>query len=449
MNKERKSRLTLWIFISIIAAVITALAVPQFAMKLHVGGEVFLRLLKMMVVPLVVASVMSGILGLGDVRRLGRPGGYAILYYLSTTVIAVIIGLFVMNIIQPGVGTVDEATLTEIRESSEITSAKSKVLDTLADATGLTESEIGSVFKELPSGEHETPTISTIFKNLFLMLFTDNLFDSAVKTNLLPLIVFSIIFAAMLTTMGTKVDNLTSMITQVADALMSFIMLLMKVAPLGIFCLVAARFGEAHAEGKFLEVLNQTGLYFVTILIGLLIHAFLILALIYWIFTKKNPFRFMYQMSSALLTAFSTASSAATLPVTMDCAINKAGISKRSTKFVMPIGATINMDGTALYEAGAALFIAQAIGIGLDPIEQIIVAITATLAAIGAASIPEAGLVTMVIVLNAVDLPVEYIGLILTVDWLLDRFRTTINVFGDSVGAAIIDKAFKVQTQPD
>ncbi|MFC1553362.1 dicarboxylate/amino acid:cation symporter [candidate division KSB1 bacterium] len=443
MNQKRKSYLTLWIFGSIVAAVIVALFAPHFAMKLHVGGEVFLRLLKMMVVPLVVTSVMSGIIGLGDVRKLGRPGSYTIIYYLCTTVIAVIIGLTVVNIIKPGVDTVDDATLTEIRDSSEVTSAKSKIMDSLVDATGLTKNEISSVFNELPSGEHEPPTVSTILTNLFLMLFTDNLINSAAETNLLPLIVFSIIFAGMLTTMGSRVSNLTTMIEQIYDAMMYFILLLMKIAPLGIFCLVAARFGEAQADGKLLEVLNQTGLYFITVLIGLGIHAFTTLPLIFWIFTKKNPYRFMYQMSQALLTAFSTASTAATLPVTMDCIVNKAKVSKRSSEFVLPLGATINMDGTALYEAAAAIFIAQALGIELSLLEQSIVAVTATLAAIGAASIPEAGLVTMIIVLNAVNLPVEYIGLILSVDWLLDRFRTAVNAFGDTVGAAIIEKSIE------
>jgi len=147
----------------------------------------------------------------------------------------------------------------------------------------------------------------------------------------------------------------------------------------------------------------------------------------------------MYRMSQALLTAFSTASSSATLPVTMDCA-GRAGISKRSTEVVLPLGATINMDGTALYEAAAAIFIAQAIGFDLTLMQQAIIAVTATLAAIGAAGIPEAGLVTMLIVLNAVGLPVEYIGLIISVDWLLDRFRTTVNAFGDSVGAAVVER---------
>lgn len=150
----------------------------------------------------------------------------------------------------------------------------------------------------------------------------------------------------------------------------------------------------------------------------------------------------MYQMSQALLTAFSTASSTATLPVTIECAVTKAKVSKQSADFVLPLGATINMDGTALYEAVAVIFIAQAIGFELGMLEQSVVAVTATLAAMGAAGIPEAGLVTMVIVLNAVGLPLEYIGLILSVDWLLDRFRTTVNAFGDSIGSAVVERSF-------
>ncbi|MDH5638101.1 MAG: dicarboxylate/amino acid:cation symporter, partial [Nitrospinota bacterium] len=285
--------------------------------------------------------------------------------------------------------------------------------------------------------------IGMIFNNLLLMMFTDNLITSAAETQLLPLIVFSIIFAGMLTTMGERVRALVTMIDQVNEAFISFILLLMKVAPLGIFSLVAARFGQAQLDGKFMETISQSGYYMVTVIAGLSVHAFITLPLILWFFTRRNPLRLISQMSQALLTAFSTASSSATLPVTMECAITKAGVSKRSTDFVLPLGATINMDGTALYEAAAAIFIAQAIGMDLTLLQQLTVAITATLAAIGAAGIPEAGLVTMVIVLNAVGIPTEYIGLILAVDWLLDRFRTTVNVFGDSVGAVVIDKVFE------
>ena len=411
---DSKSNLTLYILAAIVFAIILALSVPAFAMEFKIGGEIFLRLLKMMVVPLVVASVMSGIIGLGDIRKLRRPGLYAIVYYLSTTLIAVTIGLVVVNVIQPGVGVVDESTLSSMAEQ-------------------------GSAL--ISQNQDRIETMS-IFDSLLLMLFTDNLILAAVETNLLPLIVFSIIFSGMLTTMGERVKSLTDMIVQVNDALLSFVMLLMRLAPLGIFCLVTARFGEAQAEGKFLEVISQTGQYVASVLTGLGLHALVVLPVLLWIFTRRNPLRFISNMSQALLTAFSTASSSATLPVTMECAIENANVSKRSVEFVMPLGATINMDGTALYEAVAAIFIAQAIGVDLSLTQQITVAITATLAAIGTAGIPEAGLITMIIVLNAVGLPVEYISLILSVDWLLDRFRTAVNCFGDSVGAAIVETSF-------
>ena len=417
MPDKPKSRLTLYIAAAIVLAILLAVFAPGFAMQFELGGEIFLNLLTMMVVPLVMASVMSGIIGLGDIRKLGRPGGLAVTYYLMTTVLAVIVGLLMVNLIQPGVG-VDQTTLDASLAEGQVSTA------------GREDADLG-----------------TILRGLVLMLFTDNLIESAAKTSLLPLIFFSIIFAGMLTTMGPRVQALTEIIVQVNEALLSFILLLMKLAPFGIFCLVTARFGEAQAGGNLGAVLQQTGAYFGTVLAGLGVHAFLTLPLILWIFTRRNPFRFMYQMSQALLTAFSTASSTATLPITMNCAVEKAKVSKQSSDFVLPLGATINMDGTALYEAAAAIFIAQAIGFELTITSQLVIAVTATMAAIGAAGIPEAGLVTMVIVLNAVGLPIEYIGLILSVDWLLDRFRTAVNVFGDSLGAAVVEKSFKRQAE--
>ncbi len=417
MPDKPKSHLTLYIAVAIVAAILLAVFAPRFAMQFELGGKIFLNVLTMMVVPLVMASVMSGIIGLGDIRKLGRPGGFAVTYYLMTTVLAVIVGLLMVNLIQPGVG-VDQTTLDASLAEGQVSTA------------GREDADLG-----------------TILRGLVLMLFTDNLIESAAKTSLLPLIFFSIIFAGMLTTMGTRVQALTEIIVQVNEALLSFILLLMKLAPFGIFCLVTARFGEAQAGGNLGAVLQQTGAYFGTVLAGLGVHAFLTLPLILWIFTRRNPVRFMYQMSQALLTAFSTASSTATLPITMNCAVEKAKVSKQSSDFVLPLGATINMDGTALYEAAAAIFIAQAIGFELTITSQLVIAVTATMAAIGAAGIPEAGLVTMVIVLNAVGLPVEYIGLILSVDWLLDRFRTAVNVFGDSIGSAVVEKSFKRQAE--
>ena len=486
-HKKGHGNLTLFIICAIVAAIALALILPatlgaESSLKIfhgiEIGGEVFLRALMMMVVPLVVASVMNGILGLGDVRKLGKPGGVAVIYYCTTTVLAVVIGLLVVNIMQPGksddagkkvadtavVATVDPQSETLADETTDASSDevdgkaatvshggepvvtaqhKRSMLESMSTSSGLSQEQIASIFPSLEEGlPGAEPSIGDILSNLILMLFTDNLLGAAVETNLLPLIVFSIIFAGMLTTMGQKVETITTMIGQINEAMMSFVMLLMRIAPIGIFCLVSSKFGVAQAEGKFLEVLQETGGFIATVLVGLGFHAFVTLPLIYWIFVKKNPYQYMKAMSEALLTAFSTASSSATLPVTMDCA-NKAGVSKRSTDFVLPLGATINMDGTALYEAAAAIFIANISGIELDLTQQLIIAVTATLAAIGAAGIPEAGLVTMLIVLNAVGLPTEAISVILAIDWLLDRFRTATNTFGDSIGAALVDTTFE------
>lgn len=428
-SEKHGGHLTAYIVGSIVLAVLVAYVSPTLAMSCELGGQIFLRLLQMVVVPLVMASVMSGILGLGDVRKLGRPGGCAILYYLTTTVLAVVTGLIVVNLINPGLGiNPDIVSAAQDEGRHEIAKAQ-EAMETSDD------------------GEVTPPSIGDIFKKMVLLLFTDNLLESMVNLDLLPLIAFSIIFAGMLTTMGERSKTIADLVISINDALMSFIMLLMKTAPIGIFCLVTARFGKAWQEGAFDDLAAALGWYMSSVLGGLAVHALITLPALYFIFVRRNPYRFMQQMSQAILTAFSTASSTATLPVTMECAEMQAGISKRSTEFVLPLGATINMDGTALYEAAAAIFIAQAYAV-VEPTYtltfagQVTIAITATLAAIGAAGIPEAGLVTMLIVLNAVNLPLELVVLIVPVDWLLDRFRTAVNSFGDSVGAAIVDQTF-------
>ena len=410
---------TVLMIVAIVAALALAFIAPDFARSLKLGGEVFLRLLMMVVVPLVMASVMSGILGLGDVRKLGRPGLAAVTYYLSTTVLAVATGVLIVNIFSPGVGLDADALMNGMDTQSHV----EKIEEVSHDEEG-------------PKG------IVAIFRNMVLMLFTDNLLGSMVHADLLPLIVFSIVFAGMLTTMGPKAETIKTLVISINDAMMNFVMLLMKVAPLGIFCLVASSFADLNAE-----VMKSLAWYVATVLVGLAIHAFVTLPLILWVFTRRNPVTFFKHMSDALLTAFSTASSSATLPVTMQCAEKNAGVSRRSVEFVLPLGATINMDGTALYEAAAAIFMAQ-IYATVNPeftltfADQLVIAVTATLAAIGAAGIPEAGLVTMLIVLNAAGLPTTYLPLILPVDWLLDRFRTATNAFGDSVGSAVVEQTF-------
>lgn len=361
-------------------------------------GEVFLNLLKMMIVPLIVAAVISGIASLGDIRKLGTIGGTTLLFYATTTAIAVFIGMVMVNLIQPGVG-------------------------------------IDASFAEIPDkviGKEDTG-----ISDILLLMVQPNLIESAANTQLLPLIFFSILFAAALTTLGEAGKTVTEFFRGINDAMMKLVVWVMYLAPIGIFGLVAGRLGEAGGGEQFMNEITAVGLHVVTVLSGLTIH-FIVLFIILLVVTGRGR-DYLTGMMRALLTAFGTASSAATLPMTMEC-LRENGVSKRSVQFVTPLGVTVNMDGTALYEACAAMFIAQAYGIDLTLGQQFIIFITATLAAIGAAGIPEAGLITLVIVLEAVGLPLEGIALLLAVDWFLDRFRTTVNVWGDSVGAAVVDR---------
>jgi len=434
--KKHGHWLTLAICAAIVLAIVFALATPRAAMRCEVGGTIFLNLLKMLVVPLVVCSVSCGILGLGDIRKLGKPAAATLGYYLATTLLAVLLGLVLVNAIRPGVG------VKPSKQPQDVSATKQKIGDYLAHEVNVPRDHVATLLGEEKADERG---IGVILRNLVLSLFTDNLFRSALEMNLLPLIIFSIIFAGVLTTLP-GVDGLKSLIEQANTALMALVMLLMVVAPVGIFCLVAAQFGAAQAGGQFGQVLRQTGWYVTTVLAGLAIHALVVLPAILFFFTRRNPYRFLVQMSQALLTAFSTASSTATLPITMECAERNAGVARRSAEFVLPLGATINMDGTALYEAVAAIFMAQALGIDMPLEKQAIVALTATLAAIGAAGIPQAGLVTMLIVLTAAGIPIEFLGLILSVDWFLDRFRTAVNCFGDACGAAVVERTMPAST---
>ena len=361
-------------------------------------GTLFLNALKMTIVPLVVAAIISGVTSMGDIRKLGRVGGLTIAYYAATTALAVLIGLVIVNLIQPGSGI----------------------------------AELSNVVPEKASEK-----IGMGFKDIVLSLVHPSLLGAAVENKLLPIIIFSLFFAAALTTIGERGTPVIRFFDGLNDVMMKLVIWLMYLAPVGIFALIAARLGAAGGGEAFWNEITSVGWYFIAVILGLFIH-FLILIGILKLFSNYG-ITYLKQMMRALITAFGTASSSATLPLTMECAI-EAGVDKRAVKFVLPLGATVNMDGTALYEAVAVMFIAQAYGYSMGVTEQIIIFITATLAAIGAAGIPQAGLVTMVIVLSAVNLPLEGIGLLLAVDWFLDRFRTMVNVWGDSTGAAIIER---------
>lgn len=364
-------------------------------------GALFLNALKMLIVPLILAAVISGIASLGDVRRLGRVGGATLAYYLCTTAIAVLIGLVMVNLIRPGDGLqIGNATVPE------------KILE--KQDTGVSD--------------------------ILLSLISPNLIASAADMQLLPLIVFGILFSAALTTLGARGARVIEFFDGVNEAIMKLVTWLMYFAPVGIFGLIAARLGAAGGGDAVANEIAAVGWHVVTVLSGLAIHFVVLLAILFLV--AGRGWGYLVNMLRALMTAFGTASSSATLPLTMECA-RENGVDERSVRFVLPLGSTVNMDGTALYEAAAVMFIAQAYGVELGFGAQAVVFVTATLAAIGAAGIPEAGLVTMVIVLNAVGLPLEGIGLLLTVDWFLDRFRTSINVWGDAVGAAVIDRLLR------
>jgi len=363
-------------------------------------GEMFLDALKMLVVPLIISSMIVGIAGLGDIRKVGKTGLIALGYFMTTTCIAVIIGLVMVNIIEPGAAV--EMTVEQVPE---------KV-----------------------AGK-ESVGVTDILKSFV----SPNLVESMVNMDILPLIVFSLIFGGVLTTLGEPGKRAIDFFDTVNAAVMKIVHLLMYFAPIGVFALIASKLGAAGGGDLFLAELAKIGKYATTVISALLIHGLVVLPTVLYLTTRRNPATYFKNVTGALTTAFSTASSSATLPITIECAEENNRVSRKASLFVLPLGATVNMDGTALYESVAALFIAQMLGIELSFGEQMIVFLTATLAAVGAAGIPEAGLVTMVMVLQSVGLPLEGIGMLLSIDWFLDRCRTTVNVWGDSIGAAVVD----------
>jgi Na+/H+-dicarboxylate symporter len=376
-------------------------------------GDVFLRALMLIVIPLVVTTMICGITSLGDIRQMGKIGGWTLFYYLATGAVAVTLGIVLVTIIRPGAATDDTfAYLSEnIANRQETT-----VLDTLLEVVRGREDDAGSGM--IPS----------------------NIFLAASKTNVLALILFSLLLGGALSTLGQRGRAAVEFFQAANDAVMKIVHLIIFFAPVGIFGLIATRIADAGGAAAFGSELARLGRFVLTVSLGLAIHL-VVLCAVLAVFARRNPLKYLYAMARALLTAVSTDSSSATLPVTMEC-VGDAGVSERSAGFVLPLGATINMDGTALYEATAAIFIAQSAGVPLSGAALLVVFLTATLAAIGAPGIPEAGLVTLLIVLAAVGLPASGIGTILAIDWFLDRQRTSINVFGDAVGAAVIDRYF-------
>ncbi|OIO73387.1 MAG: sodium:dicarboxylate symporter [Zetaproteobacteria bacterium CG1_02_53_45] len=398
MKEGVENRLLFAMIIAILAGGLSGFIWGHAMVSVAWLGELFLTTLKMLIVPLVAASIITGVAGLGDVRKLGRLGGISIAYYATTTLIAVSIGLLMANLWQPGVG-------VDLASGSQAPAPK-----------------MGGVG----------------VADLILSLVHPNIIDAAANMKLLPVIVFCILFAAALTTLGEKGRPVIAFFEGLNEAMMKVVEWVMLFAPIGVFALIASKLGSAGGGEAFFAQLAGLVKYALAVISGLLAHS-LVLCLLLLLLARRAVGEYLRHMGTALITAFSTASSSATLPLTME-GVKDAGVDEKARRFVLPLGATINMDGTALYEAVAVLFIAQAYGLDLSFAQQMLVLVTATMAAIGAAGIPEAGLVTMVIVLEAVGLPLEGIGLILAIDWFLDRCRTTVNVFGDAVGAAVVGR---------
>ena len=362
-------------------------------------GIIFLRALKMIIIPLILSSLISGVTNIGSEGNLGRLGLKTLSYYVLTSIIAIITGLILVNLFKPGVG-------ADLNFSQAVE---------------------GLVEKQRSLGE------------TLIEIIPDNIFQAFNSSSMLSIIFFAVLFGFFITKIGNPHrEVLKKAFNAIFEVMMQITLFVIKFTPLGIFGIVIKVVSDQDDLGNLVA---RMGLYMGTVILALLIHFFVTLPLIVKFIGKAKPFRHMKNMSTPLLTAFSTSSSGATLPLTIEAVERNSGVSNKISSFTLPLGATINMDGTALYECVAAMFIAQAYGVDMSVLQQAIIVITALLASIGAAAIPMAGLVMITVILTAVGLPLEGVGLILAVDRILDMFRTATNVWSDSCGAVVIAKS--------
>ena len=356
-----------------------------------VVGQVFVISLKLLVVPLVFFSLVCGSASMGEDVKMGQVALKTVSLYLMTTAIAVSLALTIANIVDPGVG--------------------------------INTSEAANyVAKEAPS-----------FKDVFIGIFPSNPFQAMVEGNMLQVIVFAILVGIAILQAGESGNKVLRGCQMISDVIMRMVSILMNLAPYGVFCLLAKLF-----TGQGFSAIVNLALYFGTIVFVLLLHASVVYTTIFTIFTRLNPVTLFKNMRPAMLFAFSTSSSNATMPITLNVAKNRVGAHNSIASFTVPLGATVNMDGTAIMQGIATVFIAQAYGLDLSMTEYFAVIATATLASIGTAGVPGVGLITLAMVLQQVGLPVEGIGLIIGVDRLLDMLRTVVNVSGDGMVTAVV-----------
>ncbi len=358
---------------------------------LYIGGQVFISLLKLMVVPLVFFSLTSGVSSLDQNLSLGRIAGKTLGLYLTTTAIAITIGLTIAVIFNPG-NNLDLET---------------------------------SISLSIP----ESPNI----KDILLGIIPSNPIKAMADGNMLQIIVFSILFGIAIRSLGDSVKIIKDAVNSITEIVLKLVMFIINIAPYGVFCLMSVLFAE-----KGLTVLGDLSFYFFIVVSALLLHGFLTYSLLLILFVKVNPLKFFNKIKSLMLFAFSTSSSNATIPVTLRTVIDNIGVNRKIASFTVPLGATINMDGTAIMQGVATVFIANAYSIDLLFVDYLMVILTATLASIGTAGVPGVGLIMLAMVLNQVGLPVEGIALIIGVDRLLDMLRTVVNVTGDSTVSTIV-----------
>lgn len=400
---KKKVALHYQILIALILGFLFGYLLPEWTTYTGWAGTVFLRLLNLVVIPIILCSIILGVSSLNKGEHMGKITLKTVLFYLSTTTLAILTGFILVTWIAPG---------------------KGLPVNTTISAEGLNLS---------------TEKISDILINIV----PKNIFDALSQGQLLPIIFFAILFGYfMVKTDASHQLFLRNFFESTLEVIMKITIFIIKLAPIGIFSIAASEIARQVQLGNDVnELIRKLGLYALVVIIGILFHGLVTLSLILRFVSKVNPIKHLRNMATPLITAFSTSSTNATLPLTMKAVEENDGVSPKVVGFTIPLGATVNMNGTALYECVAVMFIAQVYGYELTLFQQILVIFTSLLAAVGAAGIPMAGLVMMVIILKAVGLPLEGIGLILPVDRILDMFRTSLNTYGDSCAAVVIARS--------
>lgn len=360
----------------------------------YVVGQGFIRLMQMLVVPLVFCSLICGSMAIGDTKTLGKVGVKTVLFYLFTTAVAVIIALTTAYVINPGIGLDMESV-----QVSDVTAS----------------------------------TTSTNLVDTILNIIPKNPVGSMANGDMLPIIVFAIFVGIMLAKLGSKASTVANFFSEFNDVMMEMTMAIMKVAPIGVFCLIARTFANLGFSA-FVPMLKYMG----SVTLALMLQCFVVYQVLLFIFTRLNPFKFVKKFAPVMGFAFSTATSNATIPMSIDTLSKKMGVSKQISSFTIPLGATVNMDGTSIMQGVAVVFIAQVYGMDLTLANLATVVLTATLASIGTAGVPSVGLVTLSMVLTSVGIPVEGIALIMGIDRILDMMRTAVNITGDAVCTTIV-----------